>query len=157
MRLSDFTTLRRDSSRVAFAGRDRPIRDTHAGLDAGVVASEGKHASAHDLRRTTADRLVNAGVPPVDTQRIMRHPTITVTAQFYLATDAEKIAMRVAERFSSAYTIDTVAKEWPKRGSNPHDPYGSRDFKSRASANSAIRPEPKSILAQCHSHNSTGQ
>ena len=29
---------------------------------------------------------------------------------------------------------------WPKRGSNPHEPYGSRDFKSRASANSAIRP-----------------
>jgi hypothetical protein len=33
-----------------------------------------------------------------------------------------------------------VLTNWPKRGSNPHEPYGSRDFKSRASANSAIRP-----------------
>jgi hypothetical protein len=36
--------------------------------------------------------------------------------------------------------------KWPKRGSNPHEPYGSRDFKSRASANSAIRPSYLNLM-----------
>lgn len=31
--------------------------------------------------------------------------------------------------------------EWPRRGSNPHTPFGIRDFKSRASASFATRPE----------------
>ena len=31
-------------------------------------------------------------------------------------------------------------QQWPRRGSNPHTGYPIRDFKSRASANSATRP-----------------
>ena len=31
-------------------------------------------------------------------------------------------------------------QQWPRRGSNPHGGYPPRDFKSRASANSATRP-----------------
>ena len=30
--------------------------------------------------------------------------------------------------------------QWPRRGSNPHTPFGIRDFKSRASASFATRP-----------------
>ena len=37
-----------------------------------------------------------------------------------------------------------IRSEWPRRGSNPHESYLSRDFKSRASANSATRPFSKS-------------
>ena len=31
-------------------------------------------------------------------------------------------------------------QQWPRRDSNPHGGYPPRDFKSRASANSATRP-----------------
>ena len=31
-------------------------------------------------------------------------------------------------------------QQWPRRGSNPHTPFGIRDFKSRASASFATRP-----------------
>ena len=34
--------------------------------------------------------------------------------------------------------------KWPERGSNPHVPIGTQDFKSCASANSAIRPRVNS-------------
>ena len=33
-------------------------------------------------------------------------------------------------------------EQWPRRDSNPYDPFGPRDFKSLASANSATRPWP---------------
>ncbi len=41
----------------------------------------------------------------------------------------------------------SLSCNWPERGSNPHGGFPPRDFKSRASANFAIRPDDYSVTA----------
>ena len=38
-------------------------------------------------------------------------------------------------------TAQGIHREWPRRGSNPHGAFAPRDFKSRASASFATRPQ----------------
>ena len=69
------------------------------GKAAGIVINdEGKHASAHDLRRTFGGRLAAAGVPAADLKKIMRHSSVTTTMKYYVNSDAEEAAQRIAER-----------------------------------------------------------
>ena len=43
---------------------------------------------------------------------------------------------------SDVFPMDGLdVSQWPRRGSNPHGDYSPRDFKSRASADFATRPE----------------
>ena len=44
---------------------------------------EPKYASAHDLRRSCADRLLNADVPEKVIQRVMRHSSWETTKRYY--------------------------------------------------------------------------
>ncbi|MBM79089.1 MAG: hypothetical protein CMJ78_00660 [Planctomycetaceae bacterium] len=61
------------------------------GKAAGVIVAEAneqtghpkKYASAHDLRRSLAERLRNAGVPPLVICRVMRHTSWETTRKHY--------------------------------------------------------------------------
>ena len=66
----------------------------------GIVVKEetGKHASAHDLRRTFGQRLADAGVRPRDLQRIMRHSSLETTEAYYLRDDVDEMGSRFAEQ-----------------------------------------------------------
>jgi integrase len=62
---------------------------TRIGKRAGVVVQPPKngkppkYASAHDLRRSCADRLIASGVPEREVQRVMRHASGETTRRYY--------------------------------------------------------------------------
>ena len=51
-----------------------------------------KFASAHDLRRSLADRLRNEGVNPLIITRVLRHSSWDVTSRFYAPGDVQREA-----------------------------------------------------------------
>jgi integrase len=59
------------------------------GKSAGVIVlpasgnRKPKHASAHDLRRSCAERLIAAGVPEREVSRVMRHASVETTRRHY--------------------------------------------------------------------------
>ncbi len=59
------------------------------GEAAGVIVrpavgdGEPKYASAHDLRRSCAERLVTAGVPEREVSRVLRHASVETTRKHY--------------------------------------------------------------------------
>lgn len=63
----------------------------------------GRTATAHDLRRSFAQRWASR-LTPVDLQRLMRHSTITTTLGYYLDQDAEGLAKRMQSTFHSTPT-----------------------------------------------------
>ena len=71
------------------------------GRRAGVVVrkSEGKFASAHDLRRSFGTRWAPK-VKPVTLQLLMRHRSIETTLKYYVAQDADEIADELWKAFS---------------------------------------------------------
>jgi integrase len=70
---------------------------TAIGAEAGIVVNDdGKFASAHDFRRSFGQRLADAGVPPTDLQKIMRHSSFATTQKYYLKADAVEQAERIA-------------------------------------------------------------
>jgi integrase len=70
------------------------------GKKAGVVVEEGdmdtektvKYASAHDLRRSCAENLHNANIPPLLICRIMRHSSWETTQKHYVSGDVQQAA-----------------------------------------------------------------
>lgn len=60
------------------------------------VNSNGKPASAHDLRRSFGQRLADAGVLPRDLQAIMRHSELRTTERYYIKHDVAKQASRIS-------------------------------------------------------------
>lgn len=64
------------------------------GKAAGVVVDRatGKYASAHDLRRSLADRLEAAGVPERTISRIMRHASVETTRRYYATGNVQREA-----------------------------------------------------------------
>ncbi len=54
-----------------------------------------KYASAHDLRRTCAERMIDAGVDPLIVSRIMRHKSFETTKKFYAKGNLQKAAERL--------------------------------------------------------------
>lgn len=73
---------------------------TRIGTKAGIVVHAGskqtgrkpKFASAHDLRRGCAQRLVDSGVPERLVQRIMRHQSIETTKRHYVTGNIQQEA-----------------------------------------------------------------
>ena len=51
-----------------------------------------KYASAHDLRRTCAERMLDAEVPPLVICRILRHASWETTRRHYAPGDIQKDA-----------------------------------------------------------------
>ena len=72
------------------------------GRRAGVVVrkSEGKFASAHDLRRSFGTRWAPK-VKPATLQLLMRHRSIETTLKYYVAQDADEIADELWKGFSA--------------------------------------------------------
>lgn len=70
------------------------------GKKAGIVVEEGdeateepvKYASAHDLRRSCAENLHNANVPPVLICKILRHASWETTRKHYVMGDVQQAA-----------------------------------------------------------------
>ena len=62
-----------------------------------------KYASAHDLRRGCAARLINLGVSAESLQVIMRHEDFATTQKFYSGTkEAQAAAAEVYEKLAAA-------------------------------------------------------
>ena len=63
-----------------------------------------KYATAHDLRRGCAHRLINAGVSAETLKVILRHKDFTTTEKFYGATKAaQAAAMGIHDKLTSAH------------------------------------------------------
>lgn len=56
-----------------------------------VVNEEGKHVSAHDMRRSFGTRWA-ARVKPLTLKRLMRHASIETTLRYYVEQDADDVA-----------------------------------------------------------------
>lgn len=69
-----------------------------AGVETDPVT--GRTATAHDLRRSFAQRWASK-LSPVDLQRLMRHSSINTTLGFYLDADSEGLASRLANSFAN--------------------------------------------------------
>ena len=54
-----------------------------------------KHATAHDLRRTCAQRLDDAGVPELDIMAVMRHRQRETLRRHYAPGNTQKTAERI--------------------------------------------------------------
>ncbi len=73
------------------------------GCKAGVIvrpaAGNGKpkFASAHDLRRTCAERLMSAGVPEREVSRVLRHASIETTRRHYAPGNVQQAAGVIRE------------------------------------------------------------
>ena len=73
------------------------------GEEARVVVDPGnpskekppKYASSHDLRRSCAERLLDAGVPAAEVQRVMRHASFDTTRRHYAPGNVQKSAQKL--------------------------------------------------------------
>ena len=78
------------------------------GNAAGIIVDAGdektgrpvKYASAHDLRRSCAERLLDAGVPPMTIARVLRHASWETTRRHYAPGDVQKDAGILRELLS---------------------------------------------------------
>lgn len=67
-----------------------------------------KYASAHDLRRGCAQRLINAGVSAETLKLVMRHKDFSTTERFYGATRAaQSAAAEINEKLAATRTEST--------------------------------------------------
>ena len=75
---------------------------TRIGKAAGIIVqpakgtNPAKHASAHDLRRSCAERLVAAGVPEREVARVLRHASVETTRKHYVAGNGSTIGQGAA-------------------------------------------------------------
>ena len=65
-----------------------------------------KYASAHDLRRSLAERMYDAGVPEREVSRVMRHASSETTRRHYAPGNVQKSAGVLREKMS--YTEEQV-------------------------------------------------
>ena len=75
-----------------------------------VVRSDGnraKYATAHDLRRSVAERLYDAGVPERIITQVMRHASATTTQRYYAPVNVQKAAGLLREQLTAVpgYTV----------------------------------------------------
>jgi integrase len=61
-----------------------------------------KFASAHDLRRACAERLLESGLSPVVIQTIMRHASWETTRRHYAPGDVQQVAATIRKHLPNA-------------------------------------------------------
>jgi integrase len=96
------------------------------GKAAGVVVtppnkSKGtpaKYASAHDLRRSCAQRLLEAGVPPTEIACLLRHASWETTRKHYAPGETQKSAERIRVYLGTSQNEKDVSRVHP-RGFEP--------------------------------------
>lgn len=77
------------------------------GEKAGVIVQTAKgdkpakFASAHDLRRSCADRMVDAGVPERELAAVMRHASVETTRRHYAPQKVQRTAGVIREKLST--------------------------------------------------------
>lgn len=85
------------------------------GEKAGVVVQPAtstadlKFASAHDLRRSCADRLIAAGVPEREVAAIMRHSSVSTTRRHYAPGSVQRSATVIRDRLRGNLTAPARA------------------------------------------------
>ena len=96
------------------------------GQEAGIVVRQEdnrtdtriKYASAHDIRRGCAQRLINAGVSAETLKVVMRHADFATKEKYYGATrSAQAAAAEVRQKTSASATSDALMggqKETPQ-------------------------------------------
>ena len=57
--------------------------------------TKAKYASAHDLRRSLAERMAVAGLPPELLQLIMRNASIETTRRYYVSKNVQRDAAQI--------------------------------------------------------------
>lgn len=89
------------------------------GRKAGVIVNktDGKYASAHDLRRAFGTRWATR-VKPATLQRLMRHSAIETTMRYYVALDADEMADELWAGFDSGNTYGNTCPKTPKKASH---------------------------------------
>lgn len=70
---------------------------SEAGEKAGVLVEPGRHAAAHDLRRTGIQWMIDAGVPERLVQAVARHASFETTRRYYSQRNAERDAQSIRE------------------------------------------------------------
>lgn len=108
-------SARRSTSRMA---KDRVSRIiAMIGEKAGIVVRQAdtrtghriKHASAHDLRRGCAQRLINAGISAETLKIILRHKDFVTTEKFYGATrSAQSAATELHTKLPAVAASDSL-------------------------------------------------
>jgi integrase len=113
---ADVRRLRQRAANAPASGGPRLTKDRVSrivslmGEQAGIVVIQAdertgrrvKYASAHDLRRGCAQRLINAGVSAETLKVVMRHQSFATTEKHYGAIrSAQSAAAEVAEKLSS--------------------------------------------------------
>ena len=74
---------------------------TKIGKRTGIVVTKSsrgkppKYASAHDLRRSCAERLIDAGVAERDVAAVIRHASIETTRRHYAASNVQRTAAKI--------------------------------------------------------------
>lgn len=88
------------------------------GAQAGIIVQQPdeetgkrlKYASAHDIRRGCAQRLINAGVSAETLKLVMRHKDFSTTERFYGATRAaQSAAVEINEKLAATRTESAIA------------------------------------------------
>jgi integrase len=67
---------------------------------AAVGRRAAKYVSAHDLRRSCAERLVSAGIPEREVSRVLRHANVDTTRRFYAPGTVQESAGIIRELLS---------------------------------------------------------
>ncbi len=97
---SDLRRARNPRPRTEWVGKI--IADL--GKDAGIIVLPAtgtqkiKYASAHDLRRSCAERLVSAGIPEREVSRILRHASVETTRKHYAPGNVQESAGIIRKR-----------------------------------------------------------
>lgn len=80
---------------------DELDKDRIASLPSRVNKSEGKFATAHDLRRSFGTRWASR-VKPATLQLLMRHRSIETTMKYYVCQNADDIADELWSEYGNA-------------------------------------------------------
>ena len=99
-------TVKRVSEVIALIGKAAGVVVQKADARTGARL---KYASAHDLRRGCAQRLINAGVSAETLKVVMRHADFATTERHYGATrSAQSAATKLQEKLSTVATSDAL-------------------------------------------------
>jgi integrase len=78
-------------------------------MDEIVNKTDGKFASAHDLRRSFGTRWA-ARVKPATLQLLMRHKSIETTMKYYVCQDSDDVADELWASYESLRNSETTAE-----------------------------------------------
>lgn len=95
---------------------------TKIGEKAGVIVDTGdetkgrpkKFASAHDLRRSCAERMLDAGVPPMVIARVLRHASWETTKRHYATGNVQKDAGKLRACLGTLFDSVDVTQYTPE-------------------------------------------